>query len=58
MALLRTAEKFNPEDDLGFGSQPVMKSQPLLNRDGSVNVRRKGQWLFLIRPITTITLLA
>jgi inward rectifier potassium channel len=38
--------KVNPEDDLGFGSQPVMKSQPLLNRDGSVNVRRKGQSLF------------
>jgi len=34
--------KFNPEDDLGFGPQPVMKSQPLINKDGSVNVRRKG----------------
>jgi inward rectifier potassium channel len=38
--------KVNPEDDLGFGSQPVMKSQPLLNRDGSVNVRRKGTSFF------------
>ncbi|MES2277343.1 MAG: ion channel [Bacteroidota bacterium] len=45
MAILHR-KKFNPEDDLGFGSQPVMKSQPLLNRDGSVNVRRKGQSIF------------
>lgn len=34
-------KKFNPEDDLGFGTQPVMQSQPLLNRDGSINVKRK-----------------
>lgn len=34
--------KFNPEDDLGFGPQPVMKSQPLINQDGSINIRRKG----------------
>jgi inward rectifier potassium channel len=34
--------KFNPEDDLGFGPQPVMKSQPLLNHDGSINIKRKG----------------
>lgn len=39
-------KKINPEDDLGFGPQPVVKSQPLLNRDGSVNVRRKGHSLF------------
>jgi inward rectifier potassium channel len=45
MALLHR-RKFNPEDDLGFGSQPVLKSQPLLNRDGSVNVRRKGNGYF------------
>jgi inward rectifier potassium channel len=45
MAILHR-KKFNPEDDLGFGSQPVMKSQPLLNRDGSVNVRRKGVSIF------------
>jgi inward rectifier potassium channel len=45
MALLHRT-KFNPEDDLGFGSQPVLKSQPLLNRDGSVNVRRKGLAIF------------
>lgn len=38
--------KFNPEDDLGFGQQPVMKNQPLLNRDGSSNVRRKGHKFF------------
>ncbi len=34
--------KFNPEDDLGFGTQPVIKSQRLINQDGSVNVKRKG----------------
>lgn len=34
--------KINPEDDLGFGPQPVMKSQPLINQDGSINIRRKG----------------
>src|ERR1700753_1427855 len=34
--------KFNPEDDLGAGYQPVMKSQPLIKQDGSINVRRKG----------------
>ncbi|TFF39207.1 ion channel [Mucilaginibacter psychrotolerans] len=35
-------QKVNPENDLGFGPQPVIKSQPLINKDGSVNVRRKG----------------
>src|SRR6201992_4545643 len=34
--------KINPEDDLGFGSQPVLKNQFLLNKDGSPNVRRIG----------------
>lgn len=34
--------KVNPEDDLGFGYQPVMKNQPLINKDGSPNVKRKG----------------
>jgi inward rectifier potassium channel len=34
--------KINPEDDLGFGPQPVMKSQPLINQDGSINIRRRG----------------
>jgi inward rectifier potassium channel len=34
--------KINPEDDLGFGSQPVIKNQPLVNKDGSPNVRRIG----------------
>jgi inward rectifier potassium channel len=34
--------KINPEDDLGFGSQPVMKNQPLVNKDGSPNVKRIG----------------
>src|ERR1700744_2280349 len=34
--------KFNPEDDLGFGSQPVIKSQALIKHDGSINVRRRG----------------
>ncbi|HWD89238.1 MAG TPA: ion channel [Mucilaginibacter sp.] len=34
--------KFNPEDDLGAGYQPVIKSQPLIKPDGSINVRRRG----------------
>ncbi|MGZ3872260.1 MAG: ion channel [Mucilaginibacter sp.] len=34
--------KINPEDDLGFGPQPVMKSQPLINKDGSPNIKRTG----------------
>ena len=34
--------KINPEDDLGFGSQPVLKNQFLLNKDGSPNVKRIG----------------
>jgi len=36
------SRKINPEDDLGFGLQPVIKSQRLINKDGSVNVKRKG----------------
>jgi inward rectifier potassium channel len=39
-------QKINPENDLGFGPQPVIKSQPLINKDGSVNVRRKGLTFF------------
>jgi inward rectifier potassium channel len=35
-------QQSNPENDLGFGPQPVLKSKPLVNKDGSVNVRRKG----------------
>ena len=38
--------KINPEDDLGFGPQPIMKNQPLVNKDGTVNVRRKGLSIF------------
>ena len=34
--------KVNPEDDLGFGPQPVIKNQPLVNKDGSPNVKRIG----------------
>jgi inward rectifier potassium channel len=34
--------KINPEDDLGFGSQPVIKNQPLMNKDGSPNVKKVG----------------
>jgi inward rectifier potassium channel len=34
--------KYNPEDDLGFGPQPVIKSQPLIKHDGSINIRRTG----------------
>ncbi|MFD0793933.1 ion channel [Mucilaginibacter litoreus] len=35
-------QKINPENDLGFGPQPVIKNQPLLNKDGSVNIKRRG----------------
>src|ERR1700744_1194213 len=35
-------QKFNPEDDLGFGTQPVIKNQPVISQDGSINVKRKG----------------
>jgi len=38
--------KINPEDDLGFGQQAVMKNQPLVNKDGTVNVKRKGLSVF------------
>jgi inward rectifier potassium channel len=38
--------KINPEDDLGFGSQPVIKNQPLVSKDGSPNVKRVGLPLF------------
>src|SRR5476649_2096248 len=34
--------KINPLDDLGFGPQPVIKNQPLINKDGTPNVRRIG----------------
>ena len=34
--------KFNPEDDLGFGTQPIIKNQPLIKHDGSINVKRRG----------------
>jgi inward rectifier potassium channel len=40
--MLTHKRKFNPEDDLGFGPQPVIKNQRLINRDGSVNVKRRG----------------
>lgn len=39
-------QNVNPEKDLGFGPQPVIKSQPLINKDGSINVKRKGLSLF------------
>jgi len=34
--------KINPEDDLGFGPQPVIKNQPLVNKNGTPNVKRIG----------------
>jgi inward rectifier potassium channel len=34
--------KINPEYDLGFGPQPVIKNQPLINKDGTPNVKRTG----------------
>jgi inward rectifier potassium channel len=45
MALLHR-RKFNPEDDLGFGTQAVIRNQRLVNRDGSINVKRKGLSFF------------
>jgi inward rectifier potassium channel len=45
MALLHR-RKFNPEDDLGFGTQAVIRNQRLVNRDGSINVKRKGLSIF------------
>ncbi|MBS7562876.1 ion transporter [Mucilaginibacter sp. Bleaf8] len=38
MAIEKTA--INPEDDLGFGNQAI--SQRIVNRDGTINVKRKG----------------
>lgn len=38
--------KVNPEDDLGFGTQPVIKNQPVINKDGSINVKRTGISVF------------
>jgi inward rectifier potassium channel len=38
--------KFDPENDLGFGTQAVAKNQRVLNQDGSVNVKRKGLSFF------------
>jgi inward rectifier potassium channel len=40
--MAKQTRKINPEDDLGFGPQPVIKNQPLMNKDGSPNVRRVG----------------
>jgi len=44
--MAKPQRKINPEDDLGFGPQPVIKNQPLMNKDGSPNVRRVGLPLF------------
>ncbi|GAA4091494.1 ion channel [Mucilaginibacter panaciglaebae] len=38
--------KFNPEDDLGFGTKAVVNTQRLINQDGSINVKRKGLSIF------------
>lgn len=40
--MIKHSKKVNPEDDLGFGYQPVMKNQPFINKDGSPNVVRRG----------------
>jgi len=42
LPMIRHSKKVNPEDDLRFGYQPVMKNQPFINKDGSPNVVRKG----------------
>lgn len=34
--------KFNPENDLGLGTQAVTKNQRMFNHDGSINIKRKG----------------
>jgi len=44
--MIKHSKKVNPEDDLGFGYQPVIKNQPFINKDGSPNVVRKGLPLF------------
>jgi len=44
--MVKKERKINPEDDLGFGPQPVIKNQPLMNKDGSPNVRRVGLSFF------------
>ncbi|HVW97631.1 MAG TPA: ion channel [Mucilaginibacter sp.] len=44
--MVRHPRKINPEDDLGFGPQPVIKNQPLMNKDGSPNVKRIGLSFF------------
>ncbi|MDO3642798.1 ion channel [Mucilaginibacter sp. L3T2-6] len=44
--MAKKERKINPEDDLGFGPQPVIKNQPLMNKDGSPNVRRVGLSFF------------
>lgn len=36
----------NPENDLGFGTQAVVKNQRMFNQDGSINVKRKGLSFF------------
>lgn len=38
--------KFDPENDLGFGNQAVVKNQRMLNQDGSINIKRKGLSFF------------
>ncbi|EHQ24726.1 ion channel [Mucilaginibacter paludis] len=38
--------KVNPENDLGFGTQAVVKNQRMFNQDGSINVKRKGLSFF------------
>jgi inward rectifier potassium channel len=40
--MIKHPKKVNPEDDLGFGYQPVIKNQPFINKDGTPNVVRKG----------------
>src|ERR1700749_620464 len=40
--MIKHPKKVNPEDDLGFGYQPVIKNQPFINKDGTPNVVRMG----------------
>ncbi len=38
--------KYDPQNDLGFGSQAVVKNQRMVNQDGSINIKRKGLSFF------------
>ncbi len=54
MAFFKRNNQFN--DDLGFGSSPVIKNQRLLNIDGSANIERTGlPWFKFDDAFTRLT---